>query len=46
MESRKMVLMNLFAGLQWRCKCKEWNCGEGEGESGTNGDSNMETNTL
>ena len=28
MESIKMVLMNLFAGLQWRCRFKEKNCGE------------------
>ena len=23
MESRKMVLMNLFAGQEYRCKCRE-----------------------
>ena len=27
MESRKMVLMNLFAGQQWRCKHREQTCG-------------------
>ena len=26
MESRKMVLMNLFAGQEWRCRCREWTC--------------------
>ena len=24
MESRKMVLMNLFAGQQWRCRHREF----------------------
>ena len=26
MESRKMILMNLFAGKEWRRKCTEWTC--------------------
>ena len=26
-ESRKMVLMNLFAGKEWRHRCREWTCG-------------------
>ena len=30
MESRKMVLMNLFAGQQWRCRHREQAYG-GEG---------------
>ena len=38
MESRKMVLMNLFSGLQWRCRHGEQiyeHCGKGrEGEGG------------
>ena len=31
MESRKMVLMNLFAGKEWRHRCREWTCGHREG---------------
>ena len=27
MESRKTVLMNLFAGKEWRCRCIEQTCG-------------------
>ena len=27
MESREMVLMNLFAGQQWRCRHREQTCG-------------------
>ena len=27
MESRKTVLMNLFAGQEWRCTHREWTCG-------------------
>ena len=27
MEARKMVLMNLLAGKEWRCRCREWTCG-------------------
>ena len=40
MESRKMVLMNLFAGQQRRYRYKEQTYGHGhvEGESGTNGE--------
>ena len=29
MESRKMVLINLFAGSQWRHRPKEQACGHG-----------------
>ena len=32
MESRKMVLMNLFAGQQWRKRHTEQIYGHGEGE--------------
>ena len=34
MESRKMVLMNLFAGQQWRRKHREQTSGHSEGRSG------------
>ena len=34
MASRKMVLMNLFAGKEWRCICREWTCGPSEGRRG------------
>ena len=27
MESRKMVLMDLFAGKEWRLRYREWTCG-------------------
>ena len=46
MESRKMVLMNLFGGQQWRHRCREQTCEHGEGESGTNGESSIETYVL
>ena len=50
MESRKMVLMNLFARQQWRCKHKRtdfWTQGDRgwEGGGGTYGGS-MEAYTL
>ena len=39
MESIKMILMNLFAGEQWRCRHREQTRRHGaEGESGTNGE--------
>ena len=34
MGSREMVLMDLFAGEEWRCRRREWTCvhrGEGRG---------------
>ena len=34
MESRKMVLMNLFAGQQWRCRHREHTCGYRRGRRG------------
>ena len=47
MESRKMVLLNLSAGQQWRGNIEnipgDWGWGEGEG--GMNGESSMETYT-
>ena len=48
-ESREMVLMNLFAGQQWRRRHREQTCvhrGGGEGGGGTNGESIMEAYTL
>ena len=29
-----MVLMNLFAGKDWRCRCREWTCGHSRGRRG------------
>ena len=45
MESRKMVLKNLFTGQQWRNRHGEqtYGHGEGGGEGETHGKSNMET---
>ena len=45
MESRKMVLMNLFAGQQWRNRHRAQTYGHGErgGEGETYGESTMET---
>ena len=33
-ESRKMVLMNLFAGQQWRCRHRKQTCGHSGGKKG------------
>ena len=33
MESIKVVLMNLFAGKEWRCRCRAWTCGYSGGHS-------------
>ena len=47
MESRKIVLMKLFAGQQWRHREKEQTYGHsGAGEGGVNGESSRETYTL
>ena len=45
MESRKMVLKNLFIGQQWRNRHREQTYGRGErgGEGEMYGDSNTET---
>ena len=46
MESGKMVLVNLFAGQQWRNRHREQTYGHGgwgEGEGEMHGESNMET---
>ena len=44
-----MVLMNLFAGQQWRCRQREQTMDAGRGEEregGTNGERSMEAYTL
>ena len=50
MESRKMVLMNLFAGQEWRFRHREQTYGHGgrgeEGESGMSGQRSMEAYIL
>ena len=46
MESRKMVLMKLFSGQQWRHRHREQTYGHGVGEEGEGemyGESNMES---
>ena len=45
LESRKMVLKNLFSGQQWRNRHREYTYGHGEreGEGEMYGKSNMET---
>ena len=34
MESRKIVLMSLYAGQQWKCRHSEQICGHDEGRRG------------
>ena len=34
MESRKIVLMSLFAENEWRHRYREWTCGHDEGRRG------------
>ena len=50
MESKNMVLMNLFSGQQWRNRYREQTCGYEGGEDGGGemyGESNMEIyNTI
>ena len=47
MESRKTVLMNPFAGQQWRRRHRKQTCRHGrEGESETSGERSMETYTV
>ena len=48
MESRKIVLMNLSAGHQWRHRHREQAYGHraGGGEGGADGESSMDTDTL
>ena len=50
MESRKMILMKLFAGQQWRQRHREQtmdmgSIGREEADRGTSGESSMETYT-
>ena len=37
MESRKTVLMSLFAGQEWGCRHREWACGHSRGRPGWDG---------
>ena len=46
MESRKMVLMNLFEGKEGRCRYKEWTCGTIGGENRTDGENSFDIYTL
>ena len=49
MKSRRMVLMSLFAGRQWRCRHRTdvWTRGGGGGgEGGANWENSLETYTL
>ena len=48
MESRKIVLLNLFSGQQWRYRHREQTYGTGGGgrEGWTNGESSMDAYTL
>ena len=47
MESRKMVLMNLFAGQRQRCKHRDRVLDTvGEGQAGTTGESIMKAYIL
>ena len=44
MESGKLVLTNLSAGQQWRCRHGEETCGHNKGRRrGANGESSRET---
>ena len=48
MKSRKIVLMNLFARQQWRCRHREQTYGQRqreEGEGEMSGESSMEAYT-
>ena len=48
MESKKIVLMNLFVRQQWRCRHRKQTCGHRGGEGGCvmNGGSSMTTYIL
>ena len=47
MKSGKMVLMNLFAGKEWRLRHREWPCGHSRGgREGMNGESSISMYTL
>ena len=36
MESRKIILMNLFTGKEWRCRHRKQTCGHRVGKRGQN----------
>ena len=49
MESRNMVLIDLFAGQEERCRHRKWTCehsGGVEGNGGTNRESSIDVYTL
>ena len=47
MESRKIVLIKLFAGKEWRCRHRERTFGPGgEEKSGTNRESSIDRYML
>ena len=47
MESRKMVLMNLFPWKEWRLRYREWTCGHiGRRREWANGESSIDICTL
>ena len=47
MESRKMVLINLFAGKEWKRRRREWICGHSGGEeNGVNGEGSTDVHVL
>ena len=42
-----MVLVNVFAGKEWQCRCRDGLVDTvGEGESGTNGERSINIYTL
>ena len=46
-ESRKMILMNLFVGKGWRHQYRGRTCGYSqEGEGGTNGENSIDFSLL
>ena len=49
MESRRILVMNLFSEQQWRCRYTEQTMDKGGGEEGAgeiNGECSMEAYTL
>ena len=47
MESRKIALMNQFAGKEWRHRHREWTCGlSKERKDGKNRESSIDIYTL
>ena len=45
MDSRKVVLMNLLTGQQWRCRHREWTYGQGRGR-GREGEGEMSGESI